>query len=155
MHINELTSPPFKDAELDKILSLTEEREYHLSQWRLISKQREKFKWSAIISSLAVGQAICMKDASVIAYVFNLKFGIVAGFILIFYSLFQWYTLRKNALEIYKLTEKIYRDTKEKYGISLTSKDCVVVNSDKYSYFIELPSFKISYRRERKKNAVL
>jgi len=155
MHINELTSPPFKDAELDKILSLTEEREYHLSQRRLISKQREKFKWSAIISSLAVGQAICMKDASVIAYVFNLKFGIVAGFILIFYSLFQWYTLRKNSLKIYKLTEKIYRDTKEKYGISLTSKDCVVVNSDKYSYFIELPSFKISYRRERKKNAVL
>ncbi|MBB1379498.1 hypothetical protein [Pseudoalteromonas sp. SR43-2] len=155
MHINELTSPPFKDAELDKILSLTEEREYHLSQRRLISKQREKFKWSAIISSLAVGQAICMKDASVIAYVFNLKFGIVAGFILILYSLFQWYTLRKNSLEIYKLTEKIYRDTKEKYGISLTSRDCVVVNSDKYSYFIELPSFKISYRRERKKNAVL
>ncbi|MBH0014205.1 hypothetical protein I6F66_19195 [Pseudoalteromonas sp. NZS100_1] len=155
MHINELTSPPFKDAELDKILSLTEEREYHLSQRRLISKQLEKFKWSAIISSLAVGQAICMKDASVIAYVFNLKFGIVAGFILIFYSFFQWYTLRKNSLEIYKLTEKIYRDTKEKYGISLTSKECVVVNSDKYSYFIELPSFKISYRRERKKNAVL
>ena len=155
MHINELTSPPFKDAELDKILSLTEEREYHLSQRRLISKQREKFKWSAIISSLAVGQAICMKDASVIAYVFNLKFGIVAGFILIFYSLFQWYTLRKNSLEIYKLTEKIYRDTEEKYGISLTTKDCVVVKSDKYSYFIELPSFKISFRRERKKNAFL
>ncbi|TMS90832.1 hypothetical protein CWB58_19735 [Pseudoalteromonas sp. S201] len=155
MHINELTPSPFKDAELDKILSLTEEREYHLSQWRLVSKQREKFKWGAIISSVAVGQAIYMKDASVVAHVFNLKFGIVAGFILIFYSLFQWYTLRKNSLEIYKLTEKIYRDTEEKYGISLTTKDCVVVKSDKYSYFIELPSFKISFRRERKKNAFL
>ncbi|WP_100636110.1 hypothetical protein [Marinomonas sp. ef1] len=151
MHINELTSSPFKEAELDNILSLTEENEYHLSQWRLTSKHREKFKWSAIISSLAVSQAIYMKDASIIAHVFNLKFGIVAGFILIFYSFFQWYTLRKNASESYELANKIQRDTEEKYGVRLITANCVVVDSDKYSYFIRLPSFEIYNRTERKK----
>jgi hypothetical protein len=150
MHINELLSSPLKETEIADILKLTEIKQLHFSQSSLTSKKSEKFKLCAIICILLVGQALYLRGGSAIAHVFNLNFGIMAGFILTFYSAFQCYALKKSSLNSSKLAIETMLDTEEKYGVVLISKDRVVVRSDKHSYFIKLPSFEVYYREENK-----
>lgn len=149
LDINDIVPKPINEEARNEILRAVEKYEINIKQSYIEAKKYNKFKWYAIVSLFFVVQAILLGRESDMAYVFNLQFGIGAGFILFIYSIYQWHSLWRKSKYNHNLASDLREHTENKHAITILTEDCISVRDETYTYFISIPDFTVKYRRDR------